>query len=242
MRLNTLGRPARGALLTAALLTGLLVAATAPRAHADSINTYSSWNGSDYQWPLGYPDTSTYGQTFTVAGPSTVLNSFEFSLGGLIYHAGAVEFAAYVMQWDSIVGEATGPVLYQSAATTDPNTSTAFNNYTINTGSLALTAGDQYVAFFSIDGALYGQSSGATGMGWVGDAYAGGSTVWQNNGGNFGALTASPWVVDADSDMAFDAEFSNPVATPEPAPLVLLATGLLLLGLVARRRQLGAAA
>lgn len=203
-------------------------------AHAATINTASSWDGSSLITPFGETDTATYGQTFTV-GADNVLQSFSFFLGG--FESEAVDFAAYVMGWDG--AQAEGSILYQSTKQTKDSNS-SFEEFTFNTGGINLTSGQQYVAFLSasnfFDGIL-----GTTGMGYLdSDVYSGGGFVFRNNGSDFSLLTSTPWetfIGNGVDDTAFKASFTSSAAIPTPA----LLPGLIGMGVATLRKRKGEA-
>jgi hypothetical protein len=201
---------------------------------AGIIDTTSSWDGSSSISPFGENGTATYGQTFTVDN-ETSLDNFTFYLNDSI-DPDFTDFEAFVMDWSGT--KATGSVLYQSAAlsTTNNNGSDGFEEFSINTGGLSLTSGNQYVAFFSASN-LFDTIDG-TSM-WAGlngaDVYSGGQFVFNNNGSNFSSLTSEDWQKNFQgigSDLAFSMTFSD-VSVPEPSTLVILA--LSLMGLASRR-------
>lgn len=205
------------------LRTGLLVAACwalVPHVtHADVINTYTGWNGSDYILPFGETDTATYGQTFTV-GADTVLDNFSFWLNDDV-NPDRVDFRAYVMAWHAS-NHATGPVLWSSSTTTTGGTS-SYEQFTFNTGGLTLTQGLKYVAFLnaSLDfDSIYGTSRMAA---RYTSAYSGGNFVYLNHGSNFSALTSPGWTSEASYDAVFLANFSAPSpVVPEPGSILAM--------------------
>jgi hypothetical protein len=202
----------------AVLLVVLAIVAGPVRA---DIDTTGLWNGTDHVFPFGWFDTATYGQTFAV-GSDNVLKDFTFYLAP--YLGGDTHFRGYVMAWDTATVRATGPVLYESADMVAPASSSGFLPYTASMGSLALTSGQEYVAFFSASklfGGVEGlQMCGAPYM----DSYSAGSFVYMNNGSDFGALTTTYWNVWY-GDLAFNMHFES---VPEPAFYQM--AGLLALG------------
>ncbi|MBD2179001.1 hypothetical protein H6F42_18930 [Pseudanabaena sp. FACHB-1998] len=206
--------------------------------HAASIiDTNPSWNGSSFIFPFGEPNTATYGQTFTVTGSENILESFSFKVQTT--SATPSKFAAYVAGWD---GSKATSILYQSSLQTNSNNS-AFNDFTFNTGGLALTSAQQYVAFISASNFFDGQPDRSV-LGFINsDVYSGGQFVFLNNGSNFSALTQTNWSrseqfsrsSDVFGDLAFKATFAAPTPVPVPGAVfgVIVAGG----ALVARQRK-----
>lgn len=209
--------------------------------HAASIiDTTGSWNGTDAVSSFGETDTATYGQTFTVTGPETVLDSFTFYLDDYL-NPDFVDFQAYVYAWDG--SKASGSALYSSSAlsTTNNGGLGGFEAFTINTGGIDLADGLQYVAFFSASNLFDGSHGQARwGLPYNISPYSGGSFVYLNNGSNFGQITTNTWEnFDSYYDLAFTMNFSEPVVPVVPVPAAA-PLGLLGLGLVAafnRRRK-----
>ncbi len=209
-------------------ILGLMCARSPLR--AEFINTFPSWNGSDYIFSFGETDTATYGQTITTNGTDVLLQDFSFLIR--TDSPTPSNFQAYVMQWDSINSHATGPVLFQSGANSNPQ-GPDFVEIAVPAG-VALAPNTEYVLFFNATFQFDGQSDAA----WfasVSDVYAGGSFVFINNNSDFGLLTTNAWTTNwiGTGDLAFKARL-NPV--PEPASWVMLSTGIVL-GLNHLRRK-----
>lgn len=218
-------------------LATLVMGLTGVTHAASFIDTTGSWNGIDFVHNFGEFNTATYGQTFTVAGPETVLDSFTFYLDDFL-NQDFVDFQAYVYAWDG--SKAFGSELYSGGAlsTTNNGGLGGFEAFTINTGGIDLADGLQYVAFFSASNLFDGIPGTASWGAITSNAYSGGKFVYLNNGNNFGSLTTTDWGHISSYDTAFTMNFSAPVApVPVPAAAPL---GLLGLGLVAafnRRRK-----
>ena len=194
--------------------------------------TYNNYHGFDPFWhPLGYPDTSTYGEVFTApSGGNTNLADFGFWMAGPVA-SGDIVLSAYIATW---TGTHAGTLLYSSGPVDYPNTGEALLSFT--TGGLNLAPGGSYVMFLSISQS-YGQSFGQSYID-AGDSIQGlNGFAYYNNGGDFNALFTNNW--DASGltpDWAVNLHFTGQ-ATPEPASLVLLGAGLLAgIGTIRRKR------
>jgi len=199
-----------------------ILAATAatPATAATSIDTTGSFTSNWH--PFGQPDTSAYGQTFTV-GSDNVLNSFSLYLDGQV--ATPVNFTAYVYAWNG--SEITGSALYTSA--NQLFSGSADNSpmeFAFNTGALGLNSGSQYVAF------LFANSGGLANMPAASSNYGGGSFVFNNVGPDFSSLSSTPWAV-VGSDVWFKATFNG--AVPEPGTWMMMLLGFGAMGVAMRR-------
>ena len=220
------------------MIASALALVTAVPALADTaIDTTAPFSG-DIQ-PFGEPDTSTYGQTFTV-GSDNVLNSFSLYLDDT--PDAPINFQAYVYAWDG--SKATGSALFTSGIQTFSGTT--FGNpeeFAFNTGNTALSSGSKYVAFFTTSGLQSGGSMTAR-MPYSGDlgsdALAGGDFVYYNNGNDFSALTNSNWDCNGCGlgDVWFKASLSDGMgAVPEPATWALFMLGFGAIGGAMRSRR-----
>ncbi|MBC8087250.1 MAG: PEP-CTERM sorting domain-containing protein [Phycisphaerae bacterium] len=189
--------------------------------------------------------TTTFGQTFTTPTGFNFLQSFSFwlsddaSLGAT--NPGDLLFQAYVMQWDAANGHATGPVLYTSAVQSGPS---AFSQrYNFAATNTALNGSAQYVAFLSASEQLSnipGTDASAVMETSLLGTYTGGQFVYTSNGANFGLLSTDPWEFTGfpEYQTHFEATFSNAAVSvvPEPASLLLLVSGALMLFAIKRKR------
>lgn len=184
---------------------------------------------------------SDYGQTFTTPGGFNRLDQFSFMFGG----AGSPDnganllFRAYITTF-SAASSTAGTVLFQSAVVAGVSGS-ALRPFTFNTGGIAVVAGTKYFAF--VDASEYvagGGTKAYMGSDYTATPYSGGDFCYNNNiNGNFSNTQTVGWVCGK-GDIAFTATFANSavVATPEPATLGLLGTGLLgVIGLGRRRAK-----
>ena len=231
-----------GAWLRRPLLVGVGVVAIslafAPGALASTtIGNNPPWDGHTVLNGFGVSGapnyfTPTYGQTVTVPATDTNLDSFTFYADlptNLL-------FRGEVYAWDPTtldpsnpyaMGSATGPALYESGQmhTTSYDSGSAPQPITFNIpGGLPLTAGAQYVLFFTTS-RDYAANAAAniTDTGFVGytatDTYSGGDLVYVDDGGDPNNWTTLAWTHPAalgcppcfkQDDLAFTAIFSSP--------------------------------
>ena len=197
------------------LLASAVLLAIGGPAFADNISTLPQWNGNNAVAAWGFPDTATYGETITPTASQTHLSSFTFELDQL---AGtSPQFQAFIYRWTG--SQITGSALFASPVLTAPS-SGAFTAVTVNTGNVTLTAGQQYVLFFTTSSVTQASAGlykfGVTPL----SAYAGGQFVFQNNGNNFSTLNTVGWGT-AGEDLAFSATMFgliNPLL-PSGAPI-----------------------
>ena len=184
-----------------ALVAGTALAA-AGSTFADTI--YNNFTGySDYWWAFGYPNTATYGETFTAPTNGDVnLQDFGFYMGNPST-SGNILLRAYIATW---TGTRAGTLLYASADYDYANTGD--DHLTFSTGGVTLTPGATYVAFLSVS-ELYGQSAGETHVTDGAPTIPGGNFVYYNNSGDFAALFTSIWNnTGPKPDWAFNATFT----------------------------------
>ena len=212
------------------MLCGALVAAIAvPASAATTVDTTGSFSGN---WsPFGQPDTSAYGQSFTV-GSDNVLNSFSLYLDGQV--GSPLNFTSYVYAWNG--SSITGSALYTSTVQTFLGSdSSSPVEFAFNTGSLSLNSGSQYVAF------LFANSGGLANMPMASGDFAGGNFVFNNVGPNFSDLSTSGWAV-VQPDVWFRAAFNAGGAVPEPGTWAMMLLGFAGIGMAVRRERAKAVA
>jgi hypothetical protein len=235
MRINGQG-PGKSARTSFLLPIAVMACFAMPALAQTSIDTFATWDGSAYISSFGVPNTATYGQYITVASGSTALQSFSFKIGNC---GAAVTMRGEVYAWDG--SKATGPALYESAATTIP-ASSAYQTVTFTPGGLTLPAG-QYVLFASTSRDQASAPNSACRWGAVSDsAIANGYFVFQNNTADVSMWTGSAWSV-IHQDLAMQVTGLVPPTTNVPATSTTsLSIGFVLLisvGLfeMMRRRQ-----
>ncbi len=200
------------------LLLGMIVISFGfcSQIHATLIDTTGSDTGTIVNF--GAPNSATYGQTFTVTGIDTVLDSFSLYLRDRYSGSGTLDLRGYIGEWD---GSKASSVLFESVTQT-MNAAGTLQEFAFNTGGLDLISGQEYVAFLSISN-LGAQSESTFGMPYGTDQIDG-NFFYLNNGTNFSALTNDSWSTwVSESDAWFKASLS-PV--PEPTTLALMGLGL----------------
>jgi len=191
---------------------------------------------------------TTFGQTFLLTGTNISMDSFSV----YVDHSagpGNVNFGLTIMQWDGT--KAVGVPLFQSpvVSTVLPASygNHQFENFTFNTGGLALTSGQAYVAILG----SWNHLTGVVGYGLIGavggngpgyNPFTAGSLFELLGVTGLSDLTTTPWLgTEQNFDLAFQATFSGnidplppqlspppppPADTPEPSTLTLLGIGI----------------
>jgi hypothetical protein len=206
------------------------------------IDTIPAWNGSSSIATFGKPDTSTYGETF-VASTDNVMHDFSFKIAG----AAELSMKAQIYEWTGSLfggngGHAVGPALFTSS-TIHYSGDSSFQTVLVDTGSLVLNPGTQYVALLTIsDPSDYENSAGTTSWGIISGNEipnsGGGGFVFFNNGNNIGALNTQVWDNFANfGTLAWTAHFS---AVPEPSAIVLAGLSVVGMFVICRKSKSGA--
>ncbi len=220
----------------------MAVAATMATLSTTSLRAQAITQGSNgnVTYGFGVPSAATIGQTFV--GGAGALTGFSLWLsnefGVNTPSASALQIRGYVMAWNGT--RAIGPILYTSGTRVGPTA--AAQQFQFATPNIPMTPGARYVAFLSTSG-LFSNivPRPAQAAVWLSDnASSGGGLVFTDNGDDLGLVSSQDWDYTGDPSFQsqFQAAFSGTVV-PEPATLVLMASGLLVLGgwSAARRRR-----
>ncbi len=199
--------------------------------HATTIDTASSWDGSQSLSWFGEINAATFGQTFTLnSGDDTVLDSVTFYINDFT-NPDTVEFAFYLYKWTGT--NITGDALYTSSMYSTSGAD-GFESFTVDTGGVSLETGTDYVWFICASNFFDG-ISGESAVGAVSSTYGEGSWVFMHNGSDFSQLFTGSWQIRSGMDLAFTMELSSQTV-PEPAAIFLFGAGLIGFAGAGRRR------
>lgn len=237
---DRLGRPWGISMRKFALLAGAALAlAVAGAAQANTtIDTTPFWGGSDFISSFGALQTGVYGETFVAPGGNLTDYTFYVNTDGPLDVVGQVYAWNGNLDGGNDPQGATGPALFSSAQFTI-NGAAGFQAVTVNVGSLALTAGQHYVA-------LLADVNPDNGTGVWGDllfshpavAGDGGFNFYNYNvGGGLSQISSNDWDDFGDfGSLAWKANFSGGVPEPAEWALMVLGFGAAGASLRARRR------
>lgn len=190
-----------------------------------SAATFSNTADGDDIFPFGYPDTTTYGQTFNLSQSSILQDWSFFTASG---NSGNLRLV--IAQWDG--AKAVGSELYTSAISYAGGAQTlAFGSINLN-----LNAGS-YVSYITVAG-VSGAASDVYTKGSLSDGGLGGAFRYLNSNGIDPLTLSDTWDSYYVPSMQFEANIS-PV--PEPEIYAMMGLGLGLLGWAGRRRKQQAA-
>ena len=216
MRFKTLATAAIGAAFAVALPAQAATITTLP--FWDNVTSINAWGGLA---------TNTYGEVLDAAGSSRT--SFTFQVNNKNRSA---NYVAEVYAWsgNTTSGGQVGPALYTSAAAVMPALA-GFQAVTINTGGVAVTAGQRYAIL------LYDNSGDGVSGTWglIAPFYShpgvlGDVGFFFNNGPSNSNGTFSDF-----GSLAYSATFTGGV--PEAGTWVMMIVGFGLVGANARRRK-----
>lgn len=170
------------------------------------------------------------GQTFVAPTGAALLLDFHFWLSAspdFAFQPEAVNFNAYIAQWDAVSGAASAPIQIGGTVM-----GTASQEYVSAPMNYTVTPGATYIAFLSALGVATNADAYAA-IEMSDASYADGALVFTD-----GAIT-DPWFENGSSQMGsarFTANFSQTSTVPEPSSVLLVAVGMGGIALVARRR------
>lgn len=183
--------------------------------------TFSNTANADDIFPFGYPDTTTYGQTFNLSQASVLQDWSFFTASG---NSGNLRLV--VAAWDG--SKAVGSELYTSAISYAGGAQTlAFGGINLN-----LNAGF-YVSYITVAG-VTGAASDVFTKGSLNDGGLGGAFRYLNSNGIDPLALSDTWDSYYVPSMQFEANIS-PV--PEPEIYAMMGLGLGLLGWAGRHRR-----
>lgn len=158
-----------------------------------TIDTYQRWNGGDFIWAFGAPDTATYGQVIAVPANKGTLWRFSFYMSN-VESSGSIVARGEVYEWDG--AKATGPALWESSPRTiSYDDDGAYHRESFNPHGVPVRVGASYVLFVSVSRDYEECTSGYT-LKWAyrsGNPYRAGQFVYLNNGGDESAWTNVAW-------------------------------------------------
>lgn len=219
-------RPSRGwprsVLSPSPWLCGVALMALSSPVAAQTIDTTTAWDGSSSISAWNTTVTETIGQTILPTSGQTKLGSFAFELSQ-IGGTTPMQYQAYVYQWNNANNTTTGPALFTSSVLTAPS-GIGYTPVTVNTGSLALTAGVQYILFFTTT-SVSQVSNAQYQIGKVpGTPYAAGQAYYSGSG-SLSDLGSTKWA-EPGLEFAFIATFITATSTSStssssPPPITL---------------------
>ncbi|MDZ7631719.1 MAG: PEP-CTERM sorting domain-containing protein [Gemmatimonadaceae bacterium] len=204
--------------------------------------TIGSPGGSSIGFFGGPPFTRTIGQTFTTPTDNR-LDRFSFFVGG---QPTTMNFRAYVIGFEIDfrgfwVATSSTP-LFASGPLSVTTSVGSLSRIDVSTGGLALVSGQRYGAFISTLDVLNSSPTGLIVSKSFGNQYDGGEAVRFN--GTTAQWNSEFWPNFQGDDLEFEMVFGAAApqnVVPEPSTYALMATGLIGLVMLRRRRSRPAA-
>ncbi len=214
-------RASLGLALASTLLSTL--PAAVPALSAQQISNAALLDPGSLVFGFGDPISVTYGEVFTA--PGGALND---SRSGSRITTTAVCYSSTPMS-----AHGMGPNLsgrhFGAMGHTWGRRRLHSVEYTFNTGALAVTPGDTYIAFVSAS-AFDQANPSVNALQYFGSDASGslGQHFWYSWSPSISDLyTSSGWDHYTPGDLIFQADFSAQSITPEPSTIALLATGMI---------------
>lgn len=175
---------------------------------------------------FGVPDTTSYGQTFTIGTEQTLLDWEFYTNSGT---AGNIGFA--LAAWDG--SKAVGPALYQTTI----SFAGGLNDLVFGDINKTLAAGS-YIAYVTLAG-VASPANNVVFAASASDGGLGGGFRFLNSSGTDPLASSLPWSTWSSApSLLYTANLVTPTpAVPEPGALAMMLAGLAGVGLFARRRQ-----
>lgn len=229
--MTTMSRTSRAVARTAFAVAALTTLLAAPVQSVQAQLVVQPTNNAPLYGFGADPFVPTIGQTFIAANNFLTSFSFFLSADANTTAADQLPFTAYIAAWDGT--SAVGPLLFTGALWLGPTG--VGQRYQANSNGIALTPGASYIAFLSVSG--LGAPLDANAALELSDSNAaGGELVFAMNGDDLSALTQGGAWSSAGVQAQFEAHFSA-TTVPEPGSMGLLAVGLAMVCIGARRKR-----
>jgi hypothetical protein len=201
---------------TTLVVVALVVAGVA------NASTYTAANNGSDICCFGSPDTTNFGETFSVSNQSKVQDWTYYATSGT---AGDVQLV--IASWDGT--KAVGPALYTSSVFSYGGSTQGLSFGGIDT----ILGSGSYIAYITTAG-VANPASNVYMVGSNENGGLGGEFMYLNSNGTDPLTLSSSWSGYSVPDMAFTANIS---AVPLPPAIAMMIPGLGLLGFMVRHRK-----